>query len=419
MAKDSTSGVNRRRGQFILKEEAHKRFIEAAEKAIKKNSSQAISNPHQLSKALRGRVKCDPNTIRNVWERKPVQKINLCKIADAVGLKIKEDDMYRPSEEIKEESGRPNSPKIGKSKPKSAPLSQPVSNSSDLLVVPGAKPKIINDWTVEAPLSDWRHASNGLQYRIFRLRNRNRNRVARGKCYDIEHLTTDNQASIKTNINRHCRVVEQLADNKVSGIPYHIDAFAMPAPPAETTRWWIVDQWIEGQELSQVIENFNFSSQNISDLARSLMEIICELHQVGVIVRDLSPESIIIQKSDSQPFIVDFELAKLLSAQSSVSSSTWSKNPYRAPEIEDSDPSASTQADLYSWAMIVLAVATHKNSPSKEMLPQCKEKLPHNLYKQLEVCLSGIPDERPTSAQSVLDALSNSLFKHIRKIING
>ena len=48
------------------------------------------------------------------------------------------------------------------------------------------------EWQIQEYLSGWQQTSNGLQYQLAKLRHRFlENRLARGKCYELRHMSTD------------------------------------------------------------------------------------------------------------------------------------------------------------------------------------------------------------------------------------
>lgn len=247
-------------------------------------------------------------------------------------------------------------------------------------------------------------ASNGLEYRIFKLQCVDQERVDRGKRYDLTFLSDDRKQRIESQIKRHPRVLQRL--ERTEGIPLNRTVFKETDGDEDYSYWWVIDEWIDGEFLDALLRQGPLPEKQLKNFAKSLLKIIQALHSVGIILRDLSPKSIIIRSADQQPFVVDFELAKMLTRISSVSRKGLLDNPFRAPEIGEGDEDPTVEADLYSWATVVVSAITGNMRPNDDTLLSCQGLISKALYRQLNNCREALPGDRPESAKSILRALA-------------
>ncbi|PSN15942.1 hypothetical protein C7293_04845 [filamentous cyanobacterium CCT1] len=258
----------------------------------------------------------------------------------------------------------------------------------------------VSDWMIQQYLTRWETAPNGLQYRIAKLQHEFQERIDRGKCYELELLNTDERERIESQIRRHDRTLSTLA--KIPGIPENRTVLETGG------RWWIIDEWIEGETLTAALKRGPFPTKALPDFARSLTTIIQALHKVDVIQRDLSPGAITIRATDGQPFVTDFEMAKLMSRKSTVSSGDWERSPFLAPEIVEGEETSNPKVDFYSWAMVVIAAGMGELKPTPELAAQwiSSAQLPRPVSKILSSCIHPSWRGRPHSARDILQALA-------------
>ena len=181
--------------------------------------------------------------------------------------------------------------------------------------------RISNEWTVALTLTPVLTAANGLQYRIYQLRHEHKpGRFGRGKRYDIAHLSSRGKTEWLPKLLRHSEVCDRIRHPR---IPIHHNYF-----PASNVKdvWWVVDDWVPGRSLSEILISED-PIENIPRLALQITEGLQALHQSGIVLRDLSPETVWIAESGA--ILTDFELAKLGEGKPTVSRS-WPFSPYRA-----------------------------------------------------------------------------------------
>tara|TARA_R110002073_G_scaffold149534_13_gene303334 strand:- start:12260 stop:13258 length:999 start_codon:yes stop_codon:yes gene_type:complete len=230
-----------------------------------------------------------------------------------------------------------------------------------------------NGWIIESIESPVLVAANGVSYQVAKLRNeyiQNPIRYARGKFYDTLDAPPVSHVEFRERLTRHATICSLLP--KGTKVPQHLDLRRLN----EGTAWWVIDEWIPSSSLMALIDNdVNFPDAFVKSIGMQLLETLMVLHSHGCIVRELTPEKILIEDGSTNCFITDFEMAKMLDSDISVSGKWKWTTPYRAPEVNERNEQ--WQSDIYSWAMIFIELLSGKpkrdekwilaNSPSKEI----------------------------------------------------
>ena len=258
--------------------------------------------------------------------------------------------------------------------------------------------KSIYDWNFTDG-QKWRTTSNGLQYKIYKMLHRELDRFDRGKCYSFDHFSSEEQHNLKDKLKRHPEICKRVG--KHPNFPVNRTAFW------ETeNKWWVIDEWIEGQTLAEHLKTGPFQQEKLPLVMCGIAEGLKKLHELKIIRRELTPEFIILQEPDRTPILTDFEMAKLLGTDPTVRpNERWPENPYRAPEVEGaSDSGITIQADFFSWAAIFVHAATGK--PAKEPTDWksyiCKADLPGGVRKIVTDCLSLGHSSRPKKIDQLI-----------------
>ena len=243
-------------------------------------------------------------------------------------------------------------------------------------------------------------ASNGLQYRVYQLRHRyERDRIGRGKRYELFHLPDDEQERLREQLLRHFQVC-----NRVCGSPYFPACYAT-FPERDGNVWWVVERWVEGVTLQEVLANGAIDAERLPAVMTGLADALAVLHAADVVRRELSPASILLPDAGPAVLLTDFELAKLTDRGPTVSTK-WPIDDYRAPEVVSGD--IDVRADLYSWARILVHAVTGQLPPAradKQLL--AKFWLPKPVAAIANKCLAPARSGRPASIASVQKALRN------------
>lgn len=357
---------------------------------LKKAAEGHFGNPHyKMTDALKVVTDKAPkehsgpwisyDTVKKVFEaKKPTDKTSIERVFHAFGLRLRKSDFV---------VSEAKSSATGRSK-KARTRTQSTQEN-------------VSDWVIQELLTRWKTAPNGLQYRIARMQHKYQERIDRGKCYDLELLSTDERERIESRIRRHDRTLRALA--KVPGIPENRTVLETNA------RWWIIDEWIEGKTLTTVLNQGPLSTKTLPDFARGLITIIQAMHTAEVILRDLCPDAITIGTASGQPFVTDFEMAKLISRKSTVSAGAWERSSFLAPELVEGEESSNPQVDFYSWAMVVVAAGTAELNPTPKLAAQwiTSKQLPKSVSKIFSSCLHPSWRKRPKAAKEILRALTS------------
>lgn len=217
-----------------------------------------------------------------------------------------------------------------------------------------------NGWIIESIESPVLVAANGVSYQVAKLRNeyiQKPERYARGKFYDTLDAPPVSHADYQERLTRHATICSLLP--KDAKVPHHLDLRKLN----EGTAWWVIDEWIPSSTLLTLIDNgVSFDHGLIKSIGLQLLETIAVLHSHRCIVRELTPEKVLIEDGTTNCYITDFEMAMMLDSEISVSGKWRQTTPYRAPEVSEND--THWQSDVYSWAMIVVELLS--GSPKRE-----------------------------------------------------
>lgn len=261
------------------------------------------------------------------------------------------------------------------------------------------QPEYCGEWEVTSQLSGWITEANGLQYRICRLQHRFiADRPGRGKEYDLQNPVTRERERIEHYLCRHAAVSE-----KLRGDPHFAETLNT-FPAADRQSWWVVDRLIEGTTLQARLQSGPLARPELAHVMKGVLDSLEALHRAGIVFRELAPRRVLLAQADDRVLLTDFELARLLDSQHSVSTS-WPDGPYRAPELA-SGP-ADFRVDIYSWARLLLEAATGSlPPPGGDQDALLMAGLPKTVWRVAADCLSPFPQDRPPSVARVRRALS-------------
>ena len=184
-------------------------------------------------------------------------------------------------------------------------------------------PGQVLEWEIEQYLSGWTKTTNGLQYQLVKLRHRFLDhRFARGKCYELRHMTTAERQRIESYLLRHVEVCEQIGDHP--NVAHNLTAATVAG------LWWVIDRWEEGTTLAKRLDDGPFSEYELKVVMTGIAEGLDALHKAGIIRRELTPASVVLRESNDRPVLTDMELAKINEGGPTVAPEEWPDDPYRA-----------------------------------------------------------------------------------------
>jgi hypothetical protein len=255
------------------------------------------------------------------------------------------------------------------------------------------------EWTEPQFLTPWITLPNDLQYQVSKRRHRHLTETfARVKCYELSFLSDDERKRRSEQLLRHPSVCRKLTPNP--RIPINQGSF----PDSSWDHWWVIDYWIDGTLLSDVLASERLPLPEIVRIGRQMAEGLKLLHDNAIVRRGLDPKHVLLRTSDRSVVLTDFELAKLLDGAPTVAKG-WPPDLYRAPELGDGEVDKSV--DIYSWGRIMTYMALGVlPAVGHEKKALHGSNLPESLIDLLARCVAGSPRSRPGSMQNVLDALN-------------
>jgi serine/threonine-protein kinase len=128
---------------------------------------------------------------------------------------------------------------------------------------------------------------------------------------------------------------------------------------------YIVTEYIDGTNLSDVLGQIKPSPEELAGLLRRLASGLAVAHSFGAIHRDISPDNILLEEGRlDKAKVIDFGIAKDLdpSSKTIVGEGFAGKLNYVAPEqLGDFGREIGPWTDVYSLALVILAVIKGKN----------------------------------------------------------
>ena len=184
--------------------------------------------------------------------------------------------------------------------------------------------------------------------------------------------------------------------------------------------FYIVTEFVDGKNLSDVISELKPTTEDLTRLLKRLAEGLNAAHALGAIHRDISPDNIMLEGGRlAGAKIIDFGIAKDLDPGSAtiIGDGFAGKLNYVAPEqLGDFDRSIGPWTDVYSLALLVLAVALGKDVDMGGTLVNAVDKrragpdlsaAPAEVRPLLERMVKPNPKDRPQSMGEVLELLKS------------
>jgi len=80
---------------------------------------------------------------------------------------------------------------------------------------------------------------------------------------------------------------------------------------SENGQFYLVQEWINGQTLTKIVEAKGFESETaVRQILLSLLSVLDYVHSKGIIHRDIKPDNIILRSGDGKPVLIDFGAVK-------------------------------------------------------------------------------------------------------------
>jgi len=164
-------------------------------------------------------------------------------------------------------------------------------------------------------------------------------------------------------------------------------------------RPYFVMDYIQGSDLSHVIQQEKLSINNKISLLIQICKGMSSAHKNGVIHRDIKPSNLLVDMENNL-HILDFGIAWL--AASGKPEDIVGTPDYMSPE-QFSDPESVTHlSDIYSLGVIMYEMFIGSLPPlNKDSLTNKLNNLPNTLAKLIEQCLQTKPQLRPSSTDEI------------------
>ncbi|MEP0772025.1 serine/threonine-protein kinase [Trichocoleus sp. ST-U1] len=184
-------------------------------------------------------------------------------------------------------------------------------------------------------------------------------------------------------------------------------------------RLYLVQQYIEGQELGQNLERQQaFTEEQIRDLLNDLLPVLQFVHEHQVIHRDIKPTNIIKRKRDGKFVLIDFGISKKLTVGTGLTKTgTKAGTEGYAPIEQFRSGKAYPASDLYSLGVTCIHLLTATKLDElydplegcwlwKEHLREKGKNVSSQLSQVLDKLLKDYVKERYQSADEVLKDLN-------------
>jgi eukaryotic-like serine/threonine-protein kinase len=181
--------------------------------------------------------------------------------------------------------------------------------------------------------------------------------------------------------------------------------------------------FIEGESLKSTVERGPLAVRDVIRVLYDVVDALAYAHAHGVVHRDIKPANIL--RSGNHALVTDFGVAKALNAAMASTAMTSTgmaigTPAYMAPEQLAGDPAADHRVDIYAVGLLAYELLIGQ-SPFAAMSPQAvmaalltvdpkpvhdiRKDVPRRLSAIIMHCLAKDPDDRPQSAESLLDSL--------------
>src|SRR4051812_10658652 len=191
---------------------------------------------------------------------------------------------------------------------------------------------------------------------------------------------------------------------------------------------WYTMPYIDGESLRAAIERKKtFTVKEVTRILHDVLDALAHAHKRGVVHRDIKPANILTQGSHA--LVTDFGVAKALSAALpgagvgfTTAGMAIGTPSYMAPEQLAGDPTADHRIDLYAAGLLAYELLSGQSpfagpSPRETMaaqltrdpkpLHEVNPAVPASMSSLIMRLLAKDPDDRPASADAVLDDLDS------------
>jgi serine/threonine protein kinase len=172
---------------------------------------------------------------------------------------------------------------------------------------------------------------------------------------------------------------------------------------------YLVSEYIEGPSLHQKISHDGpMAGPTLQRMAVGTVTALAAIHQAGVVHRDFKPANVML--SSEGPRVIDFGIARDLSAETTITSRIFGTPAFMSPEQLRNEP-VGPAADMFAWASVVAYAATGRAPFEADQMMAVAYRITHGeptlaevpaaLLGVLERCLEKDSSRRPTAQQAL------------------
>lgn len=216
---------------------------------------------------------------------------------------------------------------------------------------------------------------------------------------------------VQERFQREAAILEKLGEDH-SQIPRLYANFS------EADHFYLVEEWIDGETLTQKVQREGILSEGIvREILCGLLPAIAHIHQQQIVHRDVKPDNIILRTADRKPVLIDFGAVKesmgaIANLQGNSSHSIVVGTPGYMPS-EQLAGRPVYASDLYSLGMTAIYLLTSKqpqeldtDSLTGEVLWQsCAPTVSPGFVAVLNRAVHMNPQSRFTTAHEMLTAV--------------
>jgi serine/threonine protein kinase len=191
---------------------------------------------------------------------------------------------------------------------------------------------------------------------------------------------------------------------------------------------FLIQEYIDGESYWQLMQrSHRFTEEDANQLLLEILPVLDYIHSLKLIHRDISPDNLLLRRSDRKPILIDFgcvkQAANALSRSTGGNATLIGKIGY-APHEQIHQGRAYPNSDFYSLAVTIIVLLTGKkpqdlyNSRDASWNWRNEVKISSNLGRILDKMLAHNPSDRYQSASDIIQALQQQNSSAIRSVIS-